>query len=246
MSKKKKVRVEFRKNREKPPRENDLTRDYQEGDGRADDAQSSERVRAKGNLSRYRTVVTDAAEDTMPAVNAEECIRGRVLRVHGLASIVETDDGRSLPAQLGGRDPVSDLALLRVADLAIAPATATHEPARVGQIVLAVGRPSSNGPMASLGIVSAVGGPLRTSRGALLDQFIQVDATPYPGFSGGPLIDPAGAVIGTVVSTGPGTMYMSVNRLDTHFQLSTSLIVLRIAQNGMRASSSSCRKPGAP
>jgi ribosome biogenesis GTPase len=93
MSKKKKVRVELRKNREKPPRENDLTRNYNEG--RADDAQNSERVRAKGDLSRYRTVVTDAAEDTMPAVNADACIRGRVLRVHGLASIVETDDGRT-------------------------------------------------------------------------------------------------------------------------------------------------------
>ncbi len=92
--KKKKVRVELRKNREKPPRENDLTRDFKEGDGRADDAQSGERVRAKGNLSRYRTVVTDDDKDTMPAVNAAECVRGRVLRVHGLASVVEADDGR--------------------------------------------------------------------------------------------------------------------------------------------------------
>jgi S1-C subfamily serine protease len=114
---------------------------------------------------------------------------------------IETDDGGTLPAQIAGRDPVSDLAILKVAGLALDPATPTHAPARVGQIVLAVGRPSSNGPMASLGIVSAVGGPLRTSRGAVLEQFIQVDATPYPGFSGGPLIDPTGAVIG-VLTTG--------------------------------------------
>ncbi|MEO7911190.1 MAG: trypsin-like peptidase domain-containing protein, partial [Roseiflexaceae bacterium] len=91
---------------------------------------------------------------------------------------IETDDGRSWPAQLAGRDPVSDLALLKVAGLTIEPAAVTHDPARVGQIVLAVGRPSGNGPMASLGIVSAVGGPLRTSRGALLETFIQIDATP--------------------------------------------------------------------
>lgn len=95
MSKKKKVRVELRKNREKPPRENDLTRDFKEDDGRADDAQSGERVRAKGTLSRYRTVVTDDEQETMPAVDAAECVRGRVLRVHGLASVVETDDGRT-------------------------------------------------------------------------------------------------------------------------------------------------------
>ena len=96
MSKKKKVRVELRKNREKPPRENDITRDYKEGDGRADDAQSGERVRAKGNLSRYRTVMQNESEagTSMPAMNADECLRGRVLRVHGLASVVETDDGR--------------------------------------------------------------------------------------------------------------------------------------------------------
>ncbi|MBM3981399.1 MAG: ribosome small subunit-dependent GTPase A [Planctomycetes bacterium] len=97
MSKKKKVRVELRKNREKPPRENDLTRDFKEGDGRADDAHSGERVRAKGNLSRYRTVVQTDADDgtSMPATNAAACVRGRVLRVHGLASVVETDDGRT-------------------------------------------------------------------------------------------------------------------------------------------------------
>ena len=98
MSKKKKVRVELRKNRAKPPRENDLTRDLP---GRRRPApttpQSSERVRAKGDLSRYRTVIQDEAEAgrrNARRSNAAECIRGRVLRVHGLASVVETDDGR--------------------------------------------------------------------------------------------------------------------------------------------------------
>ena len=96
MSKKKKVRVELRKNREKPPRVNDITRDFAEGDGRADDAQSGERVRAKGNLSRYCMVMQNESEagTSMPAMDADACIRGRVLRVHGLASVVETDDGR--------------------------------------------------------------------------------------------------------------------------------------------------------
>src|SRR6516162_1441755 len=95
-NKKKKVRVELRKNRTKPPRENDLTRAYQEDADRADDTHASERVRAKGDLSRYRTVVqdNDDAVPGMPSVDAEACIRGRVIRVHGLASVVETDDGR--------------------------------------------------------------------------------------------------------------------------------------------------------
>lgn len=96
MSKKKKVRVELRKNRSKPPRGNDLTRSFQEdATGTSDEARSSERVRAKGDLSRYRTVLQDSADPTgMPAVSDGECVRGRVIRVHGLASIVEADDGR--------------------------------------------------------------------------------------------------------------------------------------------------------
>ena len=96
MSKKKKTRVELRKNRTKPPRENDLTRAFQEGDGGTDDAKSTERVRAKGDLSRYRTVVQDAEgpDVGMRSVDETECFRGRVIRVHGLQSIVETDAGR--------------------------------------------------------------------------------------------------------------------------------------------------------
>jgi S1-C subfamily serine protease len=113
---------------------------------------------------------------------------------------VETPDGRALAAQLVGRDPASDLALLRVPDLGLTPAAFAAAPARVGQIVLAVGRPLSGGPMASLGIVSALGGPLRSRRGAVLEQFIQTDATPYPGFSGGPLADSQGAVVGLLTT----------------------------------------------
>src|SRR5580692_5371744 len=93
--KKKKVRMELRKNRAKPPRGNDLTRAFQEDAGGAEDTRSTERVRAKGDLSRYRTVVQDKADSsTKPGINAAECLRGRVLRVHGLQSIVEVEDGR--------------------------------------------------------------------------------------------------------------------------------------------------------
>lgn len=114
---------------------------------------------------------------------------------------IVTDDERTLPAQFVGRDPATDLAVLRVEGLGRDAATAASTPARVGQFVLAVGRPSQAGPMASLGIVSGVGGPLRTRRGGMLERFIQTDATPYPGFSGGPLISTQGAVLG-ITTTG--------------------------------------------
>jgi S1-C subfamily serine protease len=108
---------------------------------------------------------------------------------------VETGDGRTLGARLAGRDPASDLALLRVAGLGLAPAVPAPAPPRVGQFALAVGRPSGGELMASIGVVSATGGPLRTSRG-LLERYVRTDATPYPGFSGGALIDAGGAVLG--------------------------------------------------
>jgi S1-C subfamily serine protease len=55
--------------------------------------------------------------------------------------------------------------------------------------------------MASAGVVSAIGGPLRTGRGTTLERYIRTDATPYPGFSGGPLIDVQGGVLG-ITTTG--------------------------------------------
>ena len=114
---------------------------------------------------------------------------------------IQTHDHRTLPAQFVGRDLGTDLALLRVASLGLAPAQATTESVRVGQLVLAVGRTPGDGPMASTGVVSTIGGPLRTGRGTILERYIRTDATPYPGFSGGPLIDAQGDVVG-ILTTG--------------------------------------------
>lgn len=104
-------------------------------------------------------------------------------------------DGKSASATLAGRDPGSDLALLRLNETILTPATTNPNP-KVGQIVLALGRPSTADVQASFGIISAIGGPARTWRGGLLDQFLQTETVPYPGFSGGPLIDATGAVLG--------------------------------------------------
>jgi len=112
---------------------------------------------------------------------------------------IETADGKTFKATLAGRDPVTDLAVLKVEGLDVKPA-AFGEGAKVGQFVLAVGRPSSGQPMASGGIVSAVGGPLRTREGVLLEQYLATDARPYPGFSGGPLINADGEVLGVMTS----------------------------------------------
>lgn len=105
-------------------------------------------------------------------------------------------DGTEIPAALAGRDPGSDLALLRLERDSAAVAQTAPQEARVGQLVVALGRPSPEGIQASLGVVSATGGPLRTGRGGLLERYLRTDAIPYPGFSGGPLVDTAGRVVG--------------------------------------------------
>lgn len=105
-------------------------------------------------------------------------------------------DGTELPASLVGRDPAGDLALLRLSQASAVTATPAPQDARVGQLVLALGRPTPEGIQASQGVVSSMGGPLRTGRAGLLDRYLRTDAIPYPGFSGGPLIDLQGRVLG--------------------------------------------------
>lgn len=104
-------------------------------------------------------------------------------------------DSKSLSATVAGRDPGSDLALLRLAEKALKPAKTSND-VKVGQLVLALGRPNASGMQASWGIVTAIAGPARTHRGGLLDEYIQTETTPYPGFSGGPLVNSEGEVLG--------------------------------------------------
>lgn len=109
---------------------------------------------------------------------------------------VITADGKTISASLAGRDPGSDLALLRLAEKVLTPAKVADASAKVGQLVLALGRPDQSGVQASWGIITAIGGPARTGRGGLLDEYIQTETTSYPGFSGGPLVNTDGEVLG--------------------------------------------------
>jgi S1-C subfamily serine protease len=118
--------------------------------------------------------------------------------------VVERDDdisvvlanGANVNATIVGRDPGNDLVLLRLEKAGTTPAEKANLEAKVGQVVVALGRPSLEGIEASLGIVSAVGGPVRTGHGGLLERYLRTDAIPFPGFSGGPLIDTEGRVVG--------------------------------------------------
>lgn len=129
-------------------------------------------------------------------------------------------DGRDLPATIAGRDPSTDLAILRFDAPAVTPAEPGPEP-RVGHFVLIVARPGA--VAATAGVVSAIGGPARTMRGGRLESFIRTDAVMYPGFSGGPLVNAAGQVIGLCTTHFGGSLAIpltTVNRVVSHLQAS--------------------------
>lgn len=110
---------------------------------------------------------------------------------------VELPDGRTVAATIAGRDPSTDLAVLRADGAGLTPIGRGAAP-RAGQLALIVGRPYG-GIMTSLGVVSAVSGPIRTMRGRL-DSLIWTDAMFYPGFSGAPLVDATGSAAGIATS----------------------------------------------
>jgi len=104
---------------------------------------------------------------------------------------VTCPDGREVTATVAGRDPAIDIAILKVdaPDVAVAD-VGDSDAVRVGHIVLAVGP----GPRASWGVVSAIGAG-RSARSAA-GELLSLDLTLYPGFSGGPLVNAQGQVIG--------------------------------------------------
>jgi len=104
-------------------------------------------------------------------------------------------DGRTAEAKLVGRDPGSDVALLRVSatDLVVPP-WSTAEP-KVGHLVLSVARPGRTA-RASMGIASAVSGEWRSPAGGRLERYLQTDIALQPGFSGSLLVDDRGNGLG--------------------------------------------------
>jgi S1-C subfamily serine protease len=112
-------------------------------------------------------------------------------------------DGTEVSAQLAGRDPGTDLAVLKLVPstgsgqaTSAVPAEVSKSAARVGQLVLAIGRPSTGGIQSSFGTVNSIGGPVRTGRGSLLERYIKTEVVSYPGFSGGPLVNGDGTILG--------------------------------------------------
>jgi serine protease Do len=125
---------------------------------------------------------------------------------HALSINVRLRDGRLLPAKLLGRDPATDLAVIKVDATGLTPARfADSDASRVGEWVVAIGSPFGLGYTVTTGVLSAKG------RGGLgmnqIEDYLQTDASINPGNSGGPLSDLDGRVLGIntmIVGRGAG------------------------------------------
>ena len=177
-------------------------------------------------LDPYSRLVVAVAERVTPSVANLRVARrvrgGRVLTGGGSGVVITADgflvtsahvvagtagtgrasfaDGRDVEFAVIGADPLSDLAVLRLADRAFSAAElGDAEQLRVGQLVVAIGNPNGFAGSVTAGVVSALGRSLPTRSGAnvrVVDNVIQTDAALNPGNSGGALADGRGRVVG--------------------------------------------------
>ncbi len=162
------------------------------------------------DLSNQLALAVERGAESIVAVHARPQLPstgvhwrdGLVVTTHGTVRrdqdlAVTLPSGKRVPATLQGRDPSTDLAVLKIAGGAMPTAT-LGDPGtlRPGHLVLALARLDDTGPRAAFGAISAIGGPWRSWRGGEIARLLQSDLTIYPGFGGGPLIDVMGQVLG--------------------------------------------------
>jgi S1-C subfamily serine protease len=111
--------------------------------------------------------------------------------------LVTLTDGRTLQADVVGRDPHTDLAVLRIDGTSLPAAIfGNSRDVRVGQIAIAIGNPFGFQHSVTAGVISATGRSLYSRSGRIIDDVIQTDAALNPGNSGGPLVTSRGEVVG--------------------------------------------------
>ncbi|OAP36859.1 serine protease [Sinorhizobium glycinis] len=196
-------------------------------------------------LDAYSQTVTDAVDRVGPAVSRIERIGGRGGQGSGFAispdglivtnnHVVENarglrvkmPDGYSGEGRILGRDPDTDLALVR-ADSSLGAWAPLGDSKRLkrGQIAIAIGNPLGFEWTVTAGVVSALGRSMRAASGRLIDDVIQTDAALNPGNSGGPLVSSAGEVVGvnTAVIQGAQGIAFAVASNTANFVISEIL-----------------------
>jgi S1-C subfamily serine protease len=143
-----------------------------------------------------KSTVTVDARGRLPATGVVWSADGEIITADHVVQRDENinvtlPDGTAHTAKLVGRDPSSDLALLKIDASGLT--VPTWAEAKVGHLVLALGR--ADDLQAALSNVVSVGGPVKGGF-RHLEAYIQTDVTMFPGFSGGPLVDASGRVVG--------------------------------------------------
>jgi len=183
-------------------------------------------------LDAYSHSVSNAVDLVGPAVSRIERVGGRAGHGSGFAISpdglvvtnnhvvddaktvrIKTPDGAVIEGKVLGRDPDSDLALIRANDWPGAWAKlGDSKSLKRGHIAIAIGNPLGFEWTVTAGIVSALGRSMRAASGRVMDDIIQTDAALNPGNSGGPLVSSAGEVIGvnTAVIQGAQSIAFSV------------------------------------
>ena len=167
---------------------------------------------------------------------------------------VSLPDGQVVKAEIVGRDPSSDLALLKIeaeglsaverAAVGTAAVRTASKDLQVGHLVLALGRPGRT-VQATLGIVSAYGDSWRTSMGGQIDQYLQTDVVMYPGFSGGPLVNASAQIIGLNTSALMRGLSLSIPSATIDRVVSALVKHGRVQRGYLGVSTQSVRLPAA-
>jgi S1-C subfamily serine protease len=196
-------------------------------------------------LDAYSATVVRVAETVLPSI-ASLHVRTRRGQGAGSASVITSDgflltsahvvegadgadaafaDGTEVHADVIGRDPLSDLAVLRARG-DVPPALTLGDAAqlRVGQLVVALGNPLGLAGSVTAGIVSALGRSLPTRAGRVVDEVIQTDAALHPGNSGGALADSEGRVVGVNTAVAGVGVGLAVPINDTTRHIITTLM----------------------
>ncbi len=204
-------------------------------------------------LDAYSQVVTSVAERVLGSVASLRISRrlygGRQAQGSGSAVAITPDgflvtsahvvegadrgrasmaDGRELRFEVVGRDPLSDLAVIRSSGADLEPVSLGNaDRLRVGQLVVAVGNPMGLAGSVTAGVVSGLGRSFPTSDGRasrLVENVIQTDAALNPGNSGGALVDGRGRMVGVSTAVAGVGLGLAVPINDTTRQIVAALM----------------------
>lgn len=168
-------------------------------------------------LQSFSNAVTELADSVSPSVVSVNAGRrggsgivwsndGLVVTAshaigHSAAPTVKFGDGKEFEAKLLGRDPYTDVALLKVEATGLSPAKAgSADGIKVGQFVLALANPFGRKASATSGIITSHRRSMRGFWGMMIEDAVVSDAKLNPGYSGGPLVDASGKVLGMNVA----------------------------------------------